>query len=170
MHDVLPVDSSDIIFIGDSIVEGLPVTELFGRHVKNRGIGNNRTNHVLQRIRTLPRCRKLFISVGINDITAGAALSRILVNYDSIITYAKADQIYVSAVLPTRGIHAIHRNRIINLNRKLIGLCRQRSVYFIDAHTRLSEDGILKSEYTIDGVHLNGTGYMVLMKIVSEFL
>ena len=44
LFEVLPVYSSDIVFLGNSITDGCEWAELFNnRHVKNRGISGDRS-------------------------------------------------------------------------------------------------------------------------------
>ena len=54
LFDVLPVRSNDIIFLGDGLTDGCEWAELFdNRHIKNRGIRGDRSEWLLERLRTL---------------------------------------------------------------------------------------------------------------------
>ena len=51
LFEVLPVYSSDIVFLGNSITDGCEWAELFNnRHVKNRGISGDRSGWLLDRL------------------------------------------------------------------------------------------------------------------------
>ena len=62
LFEVLPVYSSDIVFLGNSITDGCEWAELFNnRHVKNRGISGDRSGWLLdlKRLIVSPFCSNL---------------------------------------------------------------------------------------------------------------
>ena len=51
LFEVLPIRSSDIVFLGNSITDGGEWAELFdNRHVRNRGISGDQTGWMLGRL------------------------------------------------------------------------------------------------------------------------
>jgi hypothetical protein len=67
----LHLDSSDVVFVGNSLTEGFPLTEMFHNiNIKNRGISGNTISDVLDRITPIAQAhpRKMFIEIGINDL------------------------------------------------------------------------------------------------------
>ena len=74
LFEVLPVYSSDIVFLGNSITDGCEWAELFNnRHVKNRGISGDRSGWLLDRLDPIVggHPKKLFLMIGVNDLAAG---------------------------------------------------------------------------------------------------
>jgi lysophospholipase L1-like esterase len=56
------------------------------------------------------------------------------------------------------------------LNNELKEICRTRKIQFVDINRILSANGVLRDEYTYDGVHLYGTGYKEWGKIIMEII
>ena len=55
---MLPLHSSDIVFLGNSITDGCEWAELFeNRHVKNRGISGDRSGWLLERLDSIIAAR-----------------------------------------------------------------------------------------------------------------
>lgn len=70
LFDVLPLHSSDIVFLGNSITDGCEWAELFeNRHVKNRGISGDRSGWLLERLDSIIAAhpKKLFLMIGTNE-------------------------------------------------------------------------------------------------------
>lgn len=172
----LPIDSTDIVFIGNSLTEGFLVTELFGQHVKNRGIGGNRTYHLLGRVPTIAvrHPRKIFIEAGVNDLRDEAEVDSVFKNYrkiiDTIHAVSPKTRIYVQSVFPTSGEYAKINTDVVQLNKLLIDYCAEFGVKYIDVHAALLRDGGLNDLLTDDGLHLNGDGYRVWQKAVEPYL
>lgn len=76
LFEVLPVYSSDIVFLGNSITDGCEWAELFNnRHVKNRGISGDRSGWLLDRLDPIVggHPKKSVSDVGVNDLAAAFA-------------------------------------------------------------------------------------------------
>jgi lysophospholipase L1-like esterase len=56
------------------------------------------------------------------------------------------------------------------LNSELKEICRKRMTQFVDINRILSANGVLRNEYTYDGVHLYGSGYKEWGKIIMEII
>lgn len=83
LFEVLPVYSSDIVFLGNSITDGCEWAELFNnRHVKNRGISGDRSGWLLDRLDPIVggHPKKLFLMIGVNDLAAGVSPDEIVAN------------------------------------------------------------------------------------------
>ena len=89
LFEELPVTSSDIIFLGNSITNGAEWAELFkNKHVKNRGISGDTSDRLLERL----ECNALNISpknlvilIGTNDIGIGLPTEYTLNNIKEIL-------------------------------------------------------------------------------------
>jgi lysophospholipase L1-like esterase len=172
----LPIDSTDIVFVGTSITEGFPVTEIFGQHVKNRGIAGNRTYHLLDRITPIAMMhpKKIFIEAGVNDLRDGVSADSVFKNYIKIIDIIRATSpktlICVQSVFPTTWGYEEINDHIVQLNNILIDYCTAFGLKYIDVHAALMQDGKLDSQFTGDGLHLNGKGYKLWQSAVEKYV
>ena len=88
LFDVLPLHSSDIVFVGNSITDGCEWAELFqNRHVKNRGISGDRSDWLLGRLDSILTAhpKKLFLMIGTNDLAAGRTPDEIVRDVERLI-------------------------------------------------------------------------------------
>lgn len=155
-----------VIFIGDSLVEGLAVSAIVP-HAVNFGIGQDTTKGVLTRIprySSLSRSILVVIAVGLNDLNRRKN-DRIVENYREILAILpKGVPVLFSAILPVDEQASMlpgFNNRIQQINRELKAICQSHDrVYFVDIEHRLVDSrGQLSRKYHIgDGVHLNGSG------------
>src|SRR5688500_3134149 len=83
-----PNSAKDIIFLGNSITAGVDWVELLGNPVvRNRGISGDITFGVLERLHEVTEGApaKVFILIGINDISRNIPDSVIIGNYEKMI-------------------------------------------------------------------------------------
>lgn len=172
----LPIDSNDIVFVGNSITEGFPVTEIFGQHVKNRGIGGNQTAHILSRIEPIAigHPKKIFLEAGVNDLNNNVSIDSIYYNFREIINMIRElspkTSIYVQSVFPTCKEYSKLNDVIVGLNTKLLPYCQSSGVNFINVYSALASNGELNNAYTADGIHLNGDGYKAWQKVIERYI
>lgn len=176
LFDVLPLHSSDIVFLGNSITDGCEWAELFqNRHVKNRGISGDRSGWLLDRLDSILAAhpKKLFLMIGTNDLAAGVSPDEIVRNVARLIdrfqSESKWTKIYVQSILPVNGVdftkyrnHYEHAHLIVPTNKKLEALCDEKGVTYLNVWGALADhEGKLDKRYTNDGLHLTGQGYLV---------
>lgn len=176
LFEVLPVLSSDIVFLGNSITDGCEWAELFNnRHVKNRGISADRSGWLLDRLDPIieGHPKKLFLLIGTNDLADGVTPEEIVANVAKLIdrfqNESRWTKIYVQSILPVNGKdfskyknHYAHSHLIVPTNKKLEALCDEKEVTYLDVWGALADhDGKLDKRYTNDGLHLMGDGYLV---------
>ena len=176
LFEVLPVYSSDIVFLGNSITDGCEWAELFNnRHVKNRGISGDRSGWLLDRLDPIVggHPKKLFLMIGVNDLAAGVSPDEIVANVARLIDRFQSEsrwtKIYVQSILPVNGEsfakfknHYEHGRQIVPLNKRLEALCDEKEVTYLDVWGALADhEGRLDKRYTNDGLHLTGEGYVV---------
>lgn len=170
------IDTSDIVFIGDSITEGFLVTELFGQHVKNRGISANTTRHLISRIDHIAKShpKKVIITIGVNDLREGVPADSIIYNIRSVIYSIKKESpatiIILNSVFPTSMEYLTVQDRIAPLNDSIYSYCKQKGYEYVDVYSSLLKDNMLDSNYTFDGIHLNGAGYEVWKKKIASYV
>jgi lysophospholipase L1-like esterase len=177
-----PVKTGRVIFLGNSITQGGDWVRLVGDStVINRGIGGDVTYGVRRRLDDVIRRRpsKLFILVGINDISRDVPDAVIADNHREIIRAVQAGspdtRIYVQSVLPVNpdypGFpqHYDKQEHVVRLNRLLRRVAASTHVRFLDLYP-LFLDGRnrLDAKYTVDGLHLNELGYHVWVDFLRK--
>jgi lysophospholipase L1-like esterase len=180
----LPNTEDEIIFLGNSITDGCEWSELFqDLRIKNRGISGDNTEGVLYRLREVTDSKplKIFIMIGINDLSQGLSLTQILYNYENIIKSIKSmtpkTKVYVQSILPINPEFSHYKTirgktqEIIDLNSDLQKLAQINNVEFIDLFS-VFNDGAkhLDKKYTQDGLHLNGEGYLLWKKTIEHLV
>ena len=171
---LLPDEKNEIIFLGNSITDIGEWTEIWHNiKVKNRGISGDNTFGVLARLDEVLSSKpaKIFIMIGINDISKETPDSIIVENYKKIIARVKTEspktKLYVQSILPTNNEFndfKRHQNKdehIQFVNKKLQEICVAEKLFYVDLYNSfLNEQGKLDKKYTNDGLHINGYGYM----------
>jgi lysophospholipase L1-like esterase len=182
LHQLLPNTKGEIIFLGNSITDIGEWSEIWqNSKVKNRGISGDITFGVLARLDEILSSRpaKLFIMIGVNDIARNIPEAVILKNYrrmiDSVQIKSPKTQLIMQSVLPTNDEFKPFKNhygkddRIRAVNSGLQALCADTGVIFVNLYPRfLDASGKLDKQYTNDGLHLTGAGYMLWKKILIE--
>lgn len=178
LFEILPNDTDEIIFLGDSHTNFCEWAELFKNpKIKNRGIGGDNTEGILYRLSEITEShpQKIFIEIGSNDLNIPRNTFCICNNYKSIIDYIKLKspdtRIYIQSELP-KNIHPnIKNDSILVLNQKIKKLANDNSLTFIDLYNKLLDgNGNLNMQLTYDGVHLNGKGYLIWKEAIEYFV
>lgn len=182
LFEVLPIRSSDIVFLGNGIIAGCEWSELFdNRHVKNRGINGDRTAWLLGRLDPIieGHPKKLFLMIGIDDLAAGMSPERIVADVgrviDRFLQESKWTKVYVQSLLPVNGTdfskfpnHYACGHLIVTTNKLLEALCDSKGVTYLDVWGALADDeGQLDKRYTNDGLHLTGEGFLVWRDVIK---
>lgn len=179
-----PDDSTDIYFLGNSITARGNWQELLGRSdVRNRGISGDISFGVLQRLKEVweGHPRKLFILIGINDISRNIPDSVIVGNYYKIVQQIKQNsprtKIYFETLLPVNKDFKAFKNHygkdehIAWVNQQIKELGRRENIQVIDIHPAfLDASGKLRADFTEDGLHLNIKGYHKWIGILRPYL
>lgn len=179
LFSLLPKDTSDIIFLGNSIIEGCEWTELFQNpRIKNRGIGGDDTEGVLNRLDDIvvSKPQKIFLLIGINDFSKGRKEKDILINYDRILNIIKSKSsgtiVYIQSILPVddKKNKTAKNVDIMSLNQGLVKLSMQYGFTYIDLYSLFIKGGDLDSTMSNDGVHLMGSGYLKWKDAIIQYL
>lgn len=179
-----PNDTSDIIFLGNSITAGVDWMELLSLpQARNRGISGDITFGVLERLSEVTEGKPsvVFILIGINDISRNIPDSLIARNYRTIIDRIRTESpnttIYVQTLLPVNNSFSKYKNHynkdehIKTVNEALKKICATKSVHLIDIHDHfLDDEGKLIRDYTEDGLHLNAKGYAAWKKLLDPYI
>lgn len=176
LFEVLPDDSAEIVFVGNSITERCELSELFDNpNIKNRGIGSDLTTGVLARLSEITRSHPdmIFIEIGINDLNKGFKTPEIINNYKAILNRIHSDtpdtKIFIQSVLPVSSNVPISNDSIQVLNSLLIVLADPSTTY-IDLYSSFVSGKEMNPLYTFDGIHPNGQGYLLMKKLLQPYL
>lgn len=180
LYRLLPDTKNEVIFLGNSITDIGEWAEIWNnKNVKNRGISGDNTFGVLARLDEVlsSKPRKIFIMIGINDIAKNIPDSVIVSNYRKIINRIQDEspraKIIVQSILPTNNEFAEfkrHQDKdehIKIVNDLLSDICREKKIRFVNLHPEfLDTSKKLSRQYTNDGLHLNGNGYLKWKEIL----
>lgn len=175
LFDLLPVYSSDIIMLGNSLTDGAEWNELFDNcHVKNRGIVGDIIPGFFERLEPILKGqpRKIFIMGGVNDISHGVSADSIVSAMTQVVTTIQArcpkTEIYVQSMFPFNNdvrLWKLLKGReqvVVDGNKGLESMCQRLGVTFINLYPLfVGENGKMKPEYTNDGLHLMGGAYLI---------
>lgn len=167
--------SGSVLFLGDSITQGMSVSDISNKSV-NFGLGGDTSENLLSRITTMEsinQADKIIIEIGVNDIQQG--FTNTVKNVERILNLIDADvSIFLLAILPVDESKTKKINKTIAAtNKEYKAICKTKeNCTFIDNYQRLiNSKQQLKSEYhSGDGVHLNESGYSTLKSILSQVI
>lgn len=166
---------SDLVMVGDSLTDGAEWEELLGsQSVLNRGIIGDTTYGLRLRLDSIysTDAKKAFIMIGINDIIKSRPTNEILKDYQDIVNALRSRNIkpYIQSTLLVGEGKKIYNEKVHELNRQMSEFASGQGIDFIDLNKALSSDGVLRKEFTEDGIHLNGNGYTEWAKVIAPIL
>lgn len=185
LFESLPTSQQDIIFLGNSITDGGEWFELLGNtNAKNRGISGDVTQGVLDRLETITKGQpeKLFLLIGINDlardITVDTIVNNILNINAQVQTQSPKTKVFVQSILPVSkhynlfGGHTSKGEEIKQINAQLEANAKAQGYTYIDLYSKFidSQTGEMNIEYSNDGLHLLGAGYLLWSEIIKQYL
>lgn len=164
----LKVDTSSIVFVGNSITNLHEWWEAFGCNAKvlNRGVSGSYSDEVLANLENviMGHPAKIFFMIGTNDLGMyGNKTAKIAANVREIVARVKKEspktEIYLQSVLPTEvGKRTLPAEREINDSLKKI--CTDCNLTYVDLWDLLidipSKNPLSMSN---DGLHLTVKGY-----------
>lgn len=182
LFNSLPVQKGGIVFLGNSITERGCWWELLpGEIVLNRGIGGDNSFGVLARLNDIVKAapRKIFLLIGINDLSRGLPREVILKNYHRILDYLRAhcsqSTIYLQSILPlnealTKPDYLKHKkDSILLLNKGVQQIASEYKLPYINLHPLFADEkGDLKKELTEDGIHLKPSAYVLWVNYLRK--
>lgn len=164
--------------------------------IYNRGIAGYVTRELLEALEVCVLAlapSRLFINIGTNDISSADGeyeLGKLLANYNEILTRIREGvpecKVYVMAYYPVNakadfpGMDQEMRENyfrtrtntaLLEANRAVEELAMKHGYEFINVNEGLMDaEGNLKEEYTMDGVHMYGNGYAVVLNNLKDYL
>lgn len=185
LFEQLPITSTDIVFLGNSLTDGCEWTELFGNpHIKNRGISGDEVMGIYDRIDPILKGKpaKIFLLTGVNDVSHDLTADSILVMYRKLVSKIKSDspktKLYIQSILPVNDeftrFPKVHNKTqvILDINKGLKQLAKENGYTYIDLYTHFIAPGTqsFDKKYTNDGLHLLGPGYLVWKEVLKPYV
>lgn len=192
------IKKGQILFVGSSLMEDFPINEFQQTLDKsyiiyNRGIGGHIIADLLD---SMEECifalepSKIFINIGTNDISSlNYKKENLIVGYDNILTQINQRlpncKVYVMAYYPVNpkanfsGVDQVSKEEmfrtrtnaaIIEVNLAVEKLAEKHNYKFINVNEGLmDEDGNLKEQYSIEGMHMWANGYSVVLDSIKKY-
>lgn len=174
LYSMYPGHYSYVMF-GDSLTERGKWQDMFPQYsIGNRGISGDDTNGMLNRINDIEKtgAKKVFIMAGTNDLTRHVSPEHVAENIISMTKELNKKGIKVviqSTILAGKKFE--DKNKSIEaINNILKQYAESSKTPYIDLNAKLAENNLLKSSYTIDGIHLTAKGYEVWRSSISDFI
>lgn len=193
------VKKGQILFVGSSLMEFFPINEMQQTLEKryiiyNRGVSGYVTTELLA---TMEECifelepSKIFINIGTNDISfPDYKVEQLVANYDNILTQIGERlpncKVYVMAYYPVNakadfpGIDKTRKEEMFRTrtnaalseaNAAIEELAKKHAYEFINVNQGLTdEEGNLKEEYAIEGLHMWPNAYAVIVENIKKYL
>jgi lysophospholipase L1-like esterase len=177
-----PPSQDRIVFLGDSLTDQGEWQEYFQQsNIQNRGISGDTTEGVLNRLDEIieSKPQKIFLLIGTNDFWYGDKnMSKSVANYRQILNTFKEKipqtEVYIQSVLPIdrqKYNLNIKPQHLVQFNREIELLAKEFSYQYINLYDRFTDkEDRLSSQYTLDGVHLNGKGYLVWQRAIAPYV
>ena len=192
-------EKGGILFTGSSLMEQFPVCEIarsagITKTIYNRGIGGTTSDDFLREIDTVLfdlEPSKVFLNIGTNDMTDriyGAQwMDHLENNYEQILRTARERipqaEIYCMAYYPTNQhlpdqdlfFAGMSKDRtkenLAECNRRIKALAEKYGYFYIDCNEGLAdENGEQKAEFSIDGVHMLASAYLIVFDHLRQYL
>lgn len=180
-------EMGQIVLFGDSITELFKVEWLDGcsdLKVYNRGISGDTSDRLLERLEDnllniAPS--KVFLLIGVNDLSRGAEPGLILAAIQMIISVIRIvlpeTEVILECVYPVH-LEGTQFNQtydvstgVRKLNILLKNFAQENNIPCIDLTEELQDEhGYLDSRYTYDGLHPNEEGYKIVTKALTAYL
>lgn len=183
---ILNIKYGDIIYLGDSITEYYDFNRYYNYPIVKSGISGYKTDDILNNLDSMVfnyNPKKIFLLIGTNDLVKKDP-DYIIDNIKKIVEKIKEKKpnakMYIESVYPVNNTdnekisHKMVKNRnnedIKKINEGIKSYCEQENITYIDMYKVLAdEEGNLKLEYTIEGLHMSDEAYEVISKELKKY-
>lgn len=180
----LPVDSTSIVFLGNSITNGCEWHELLGMpNALNRGISGDIVQGIEDRLDPIVNGHpaKIFLMIGVNDVghdlSADSIATATIALIDHIRRESPSTQLYVQSILPINIKYGRYKNLegkdqvIRDVNAIVEPAAIERGATWINLYPSFADqDGHLRDDLTNDGLHLIGSAYVLWGQLLQPYL
>ena len=178
---------TQVVFMGDSITAGFKLLNQFP-HVKNMGIGGFKSTELIPMVKELrlEQPEVLFLMIGINDFLCNKRYwphgytIPFHKTYDTLLDLITINlprtKVYLSSILPMNGRQDgllvkenvfLFNQEIDIINQFIKEKSKSYKATYLDLNAIFKENGLLKDDYTIDGIHLSEQGYQVYLNYLK---
>jgi lysophospholipase L1-like esterase len=123
---------------------------------------------------------KIFLMIGINDLAKGRAANEVADNIQVIIKKIKntspGTELYLQSLLPVNRDfpyfpqYMSRADDVRKVNVRLEKMAEMYGIMYIDLYSPFcGEKNKLAPEYTNDGLHLNGAGYLLWKSLIEKY-
>ncbi len=185
LFEVLPIEKSDIVFLGNSIIHYCEWAELFNdSHIKNRGISGDIVQGVYDRLDPIieGQPKKIFLMIGVNnlsrDYTVDSTYRGLVKIVDKLTKECTTTKLYIQSGLPVNSTftnYPKHRTRgeeIKLYNSMIEKMCNEKGITFINLYPlfKCKDSDELDPKYTKDGLHLSGEAYLIWRDAIKKYV
>ena len=185
LFELLPIKSTDIVFLGDSQTNGCEWAELLGNpNVKNRGISSDVIQGFADRVQPIidGEPAKIFILGGVNDVSHSISADSIATAMRNLVRKIKVGtpctKIYLQSLLPIDNSFKRYKNLIgkeqviVDANVLLKKMAEEEDIVWIDLFSKMVDPatGAMRKGLSNDGLHLRGEGYFVWRDAVLSYV
>ncbi len=184
LFDELPIDSTDIVMLGNSLTNGCEWHELLGLpNVKNRGISSDVIQGVADRMEPIINGQpaKIFLLTGVNDVSHNLGVDSIANAYGRLIDMIREQmphtKLYVESMLPINISYGLYKKmadkeqQIRDINARLAAMADEKGFIWIDLYPHFVDaEGHMRKEFTNDGLHLLGPGYIQWRDVIMPYV
>ncbi|MBS7409581.1 MAG: sialate O-acetylesterase [Muribaculaceae bacterium] len=185
LFELLPIKSTDIVFLGDSQTNGCEWAELLGNpNVKNRGISSDVIQGFADRVQPIidGEPAKIFILGGVNDVSHSISADSIATAMRNLVRKIKVGtpctKIYLQSLLPIDNSFKRYKNLIgkeqviVDANVLLKKMAEEEDIVWIDLFSKMVDPatGAMRKGLSNDGLHLLGEGYFVWRDAVLSYV
>jgi lysophospholipase L1-like esterase len=180
LFNSLPKETNSVMFLGNSITRRGPWEELFPfMHTTNRGVGGDVLRGMYNRVDDVVGDKPvaIFLMGGINDITnPSKSVDEIWKDYERLVDKIRKElpttALFVQSTLPVtaeRDRDNTINPKVVELNKYLAAAAEKYGYNFVDLTSAMcDENGYLKPDYSIDGLHLSADGYFTWSTVLIE--
>lgn len=184
IFEALPVDTNDIVMLGNSLTHGCEWHELLGMpNVLNRGIIGDVIEGIRLRVDPIldGHPKKIFLLSGVNDVSHNLSADSIACAMGELIDYIRArspqTRLYMQSMLPINNSFGRYKNLkdkeqvIRDANALIAAMAARKGFTWIDLYTAVADkDGNLRKDLTNDGLHLLAPGYRIWADIIRPYI
>lgn len=184
LFDALGVDSTSIVFLGNSLTHGCEWHELMRRpEIVNRGINGDIVEGTEERLDCVTdgRPAKIFLLCGVNDVSHDLSADSVATALEKLISHIRtaspSTRLYVQSLLPINNSFGRYKRLtgkeqvIRDINTRLRDAAVGNGAVWIDLYPHFADaEGNLRRELTNDGLHLMAPGYIIWRDILQPYV
>ena len=184
LFDILGVDSTSVVFLGNSLTQGCEWHELLDMpQACNRGIVGDIIAGVDERLKCVTdgKPAKIFLMIGVNDVSHNLTADSIATAIENLVGRIQAEtpgtKLYLQSCLPINNSFGRYKNiigkeqTVRDINALLEPMAGRKGIEWINLYPLFADsEGNLRAELTNDGLHLLGPGYLIWKEALLPYL